>query len=231
MRALSRLELHDLDERLIHQYHVPLSATIARIGKGVVSLVDERYPHSRRVVIVAGSGNTGAIGLDVARRLAISGIPVCVVLSRPELFLKPTTKSLFLELPNDTMIGVSEEASDDELRDLLYSTNLVIDCLLGYPLLDCPHGEAHRLITLMNESAAPTLSVDVPSGFDADRGPIHDSYVRADATLMPALPRSAALAEATGALFLADAGIPDIWFKQEEIERPQYDARGLFALR
>ncbi len=231
MRALSRRELQDLDERMIHQYHVPLAVTLEKIAKGAVLLTEERYPYARRAVIVAGSGNTGGVGLILARFLAERGIAVCIILTQHELFLKPTSQRMFSHLHHDTMLGVSPEAHDDELRDVLYSTNVIIDCMVGYPLGRSPEGEVRRLIGLVNESPVPTLAIDVPSGFDADRGPIYGTHIVADSTLMHVLPRSAALSEDTGALYLVDVGVPEAWFRQEEIKPPEYDLRGLYPLR
>jgi len=90
--------------------------------------------------------------------------------------------------------------------------DLILDGLVGYSLRGRPRGRAAQLIAWANAQAAPTLSLDVPSGFDAANGNILDPAMVADATLTLALPKrglmAAALAQAVGALYLADISVP-----------------------
>ena len=68
------------------------------------------------------------------------------------------------------------------------------------------------MISWANAQSAPTLSLDVPSGFDAANGAILDPAIRADATLTLALPKrgltAASIAQEVGALYLADISVP-----------------------
>jgi NAD(P)H-hydrate epimerase len=56
------------------------------------------------------------------------------------------------------------------------------------------------------------LALDVPSGFDARNGTIHDPVIHADATLTLALPKAFLAAKrhehVAGALYLADISVP-----------------------
>ena len=56
------------------------------------------------------------------------------------------------------------------------------------------------------------VALDLPSGLDADGGPLHDPTIRAEATLTLALPklglRSPGAEVFVGDLYLADVGVP-----------------------
>ncbi len=65
-----------------------------------------------------------------------------------------------------------------------------------------------ELITWANDSTAPILALDVPSGINATTGEAPGVAARAESTLTLALPKTGLLPEKTGALFLADVGIP-----------------------
>jgi NAD(P)H-hydrate epimerase len=48
--------------------------------------------------------------------------------------------------------------------------DLLVDALIGYGLEEAPRGATRDLIVAANESAAPAISLDAPSGVDVDTG-------------------------------------------------------------
>ena len=85
---------------------------------------------------------------------------------------------------------------------------LVIDAVVGYSLRDAPRGPVMALIRAAQAASGPVLSLDVPSGVDADSGETLGVAVRPAATLTLALPKRGLRAENAGELWLADLGIP-----------------------
>ena len=71
-----------------------------------------------------------------------------------------------------------------------------------------PWGKAAALIRWANESEAPILSLDVPSGVNATTGETPGEYIRPRWTIALALPKTGLLPKMTGSLYLADLGIP-----------------------
>ena len=75
-----------------------------------------------------------------------------------------------------------------------------------------PHGGAEALIRWSGSTGAPILALDVPSGMDATSGDVHESTVRATATLTLALPKTGLVSgparTQVGELYLADIGVP-----------------------
>ncbi len=90
--------------------------------------------------------------------------------------------------------------------------DLVIDGVIGYSLRGAPHGGAEALIRWSGSVGAPILALDVPSGMDSTSGNVHESTVRATATLTLALPKTGLVSGPArayvGELYLADIGIP-----------------------
>lgn len=91
-------------------------------------------------------------------------------------------------------------------------TELVVDGLLGYSLRGSPRGDVADLIRWANERSIPILSLDVPSGIDADSGRVEDPSITATATMTLALPKEGLRAEPArgrlGELYLADISVP-----------------------
>jgi NAD(P)H-hydrate epimerase len=74
---------------------------------------------------------------------------------------------------------VDANAGETELGE----PEVVVDALFGTGFAGEPREGAAALIERMNDSGAPVLSVDLPSGVDASTGEIAGAAVRADATV------------------------------------------------
>ncbi len=108
------------------------------------------------------------------------------------------------------------EADGMSVCDLGDHPDLIVDALFGIGLSRAPEQEGANLIEAMNRSSAPVLSIDVPSGLDADLGSAPGAVVEATVTvtyigykrgLFTGLgPRCA------GTVVLAGLGVPDAAF-------------------
>jgi NAD(P)H-hydrate epimerase len=90
--------------------------------------------------------------------------------------------------------------------------DLILDGLIGYSLRGAPRGRPAELVYWANACAAPVLSLDVPTGFDAQEGVLLEPAIRADATLALGLPKrglaAACFAHAVGDLYVGDISVP-----------------------
>ena len=116
------------------------------------------------------------------------------------------------------------------------AVDLILDGLVGYSLQGAPRGRVAELIKWANTQVAPTLALDVPSGFDARIGSIHDPTSHADATLTLALPKRGLLARrhahVAGALYLADISVPPELYARlpEPLEVPHFAGGDILRL-
>jgi NAD(P)H-hydrate epimerase len=170
-----------------------------------IQLADVRRRH---VVVLAGRGGNGGGGLAAARRLAIWGAEVRVVLAHPDSAVGDVPKR---QLASLQAIGVRVHPPG-EAASLMHEPDVVLDALLGYSLDGPPREPEADLIRTANAHAIPILALDLPSGLDPDRGVPHDPTIRATRTLALALPKVGLLrpeaAESVGELWLADISVP-----------------------
>lgn len=153
------------------------------------------------VLVLAGGGGNGGGGISAARHLANRGIDVRLVLAEPErLAAAPGAQRRIFASTR------GRELRRDALGD--DRPSLVLDALIGYGLRDAPGGAVADLITWTHHCGAPILSLDVPSGVEATTGDTPGLAVSATSTLTLALPKTGLRTERTGALWLADLGIP-----------------------
>jgi NAD(P)H-hydrate epimerase len=92
------------------------------------------------------------------------------------------------------------------------AADLIIDALLGTGVRGAPTGEVATAIEAINQSGAPVLAVDLPSGLDADTGAVAGACIQATRTVTFALPKRGLLVypgrARVGEIEVAEIGIP-----------------------
>jgi len=152
-------------------------ALMARAGLAVARLALAVAPHAHKVVVFAGPGNNGGDGILAALHLHRLGRQVHVChLADPQRL--PADAADALRQARAAGLPLHGEVAAPDGADL------VIDALLGLGAARPPAGAIARAIAAANDSGAPVLAVDLPSGLHADRGqPLGAPAIRARWTL------------------------------------------------
>jgi NAD(P)H-hydrate epimerase len=178
----------------------------------------------RRVIVAVGPGNNGGGGLAAARHLANRGAAVRVILARPVNRLSEAGRhqlATLLEMSVDCCVAIYD-VPDAEIEREFASADAVIDAVLGYRASGAPHDGVLWLVERVARASAPVISLDLPSGVDADTGEASGSAVTATATLTLALPKpglfQAAGRERAGRVYLGDIGLPAALYRRLGLE-------------
>jgi NAD(P)H-hydrate epimerase len=150
------------------------------------------------ITVFAGNGSNGGGGVAAARHLANRGGDVSLVPSGSSR-LNPILRqqlALFEETPGRLCETPGEEVG------------LILDAVIGYGLSGVPHGRAAEMIVAINAIGVPIISLDVPSGLDADGGRTHGVAVVPTETLTLGLPKPGLHSAAAGDVWLGDLGVP-----------------------
>ncbi|HSW35354.1 MAG TPA: NAD(P)H-hydrate dehydratase, partial [Candidatus Limnocylindrales bacterium] len=124
----------------------------------------------------------------------------------------------------------------DCVRTELNSADLLVDALLGIGIERAVEGLLADLIRSINDSNVPVLSVDIPSGVDADTGLVLGCAVQAKWTVTFAFPKKGLLlhpgASYAGEIIVGEINIPSFLVENEPINllTASY-VRGLFPQR
>ncbi|MEX2446787.1 MAG: NAD(P)H-hydrate epimerase [Dehalococcoidia bacterium] len=173
-----------------------------------LSAIDLLGPHwrSARVVVLCGPGRTGGGGVCAARHLANRGVGVEVVTITAPQRADGYLGQQFLALAEaPATVTRWDEAFDAGAADL------VVDAVLGTGLHGEPQAVPRGLIRASlaaTEAGVPVLSLDVPSGVDADTGEAPGDVVRPVRTLTLGLPKAGLSRANAGDLWVADVGLP-----------------------
>jgi len=139
-------------------------------------------------LVVCGKGNNGGDGFVVTRLLLAKGAkPDCVLLgSSSELSGDALANYRRLK---DAGFPVRQASSRAEVEPLFRDRKVVVDAIFGTGLTRAPAGLAAEVITLINQSGAYVVAIDLPSGLDSDTGVPYEPTTNADLTVTMALPK------------------------------------------
>jgi NAD(P)H-hydrate epimerase len=216
MKLVTASEMRQLDRRAIEEVGIPGVVLMENAGREAAERLCRRYGslHPGPVLVLAGKGNNGGDGYVIARHLRNRGWHVrTVVLAPAEGIVGDAGIHLkTLGREGGEVTFTSDEESLAQALAAQKDTALIVDALLGTGLTSAVHGPYAQAIDWINGSAAPVLSVDIPSGIDATTGSILGRAVRADLTVTFALAKVGHAihpgAEMTGDLETVDIGIP-----------------------
>lgn len=204
--ALSRAEMVEVDRVAVEETGPTLLQMMEHAGQALCESAFEMLGdewRGARVAILAGPGGNGGGGICAGRHLANRGVDALVVTSRP-----PTqARGAAVEQLRTLAEGPARLVAWSDAFDL-GDVDLVIDAVIGYSLEAAPTGPLMALIRAANASPAPTLSLDLPSGIDADSGEAPGVAVQATRTMTLALPKRGLRRDNAGELAVADLGIP-----------------------
>lgn len=220
MRVISVAQMREMDRRAIEEFGVPPEELMDRAGAGVAAIVEHLAQTAAfanpRIHVIAGRGNNGGDAFAAARYLRENGFDVLVWLagavtelggaSQQHLSRLRATDVEIEELPTK---GDWEDAAKDGSQG-----DIIVDGVLGVGVSGPARGPAVGAIQYINMCAndALVVSIDVPSGLDADTGVAHGEAVKADITATIAFPKKglieAAALEYVGCVDVVDIGIP-----------------------
>ena len=158
-----------------------------------------------RVAVLVGHGNNGRDGMLAGTWLAEHGCPVDVVLSARHS-VSDTEQARLHELGARVLDA-------DRASEALNSAQLAIDALAGIGTRGALREPLASLVRQLNEARLRVVSVDVPSGIDADTGDVPGEVVNADVTVTLGAVKQGLLrfpaAERVGRLIWRSISVPE----------------------
>ena len=181
-----------------------------------------------RVAVVAGRGNNGGDALVCARHLMDWGLPTRVLIPVPVDELGGTAGLARAAQGAGAELLALGDGRGQGAERAISGASLVVDGLLGTGSRGAPREPTAAVISRVNRSSAEVLSVDLPSGLDADTGEVLGECVRAHHTLMLGVAKAGCLAPGArhwvGRGWLADIGIPREAYVRAGLEAPRWRA-------
>lgn len=152
-----------------------------RIADFVSALLKRR--NKKNVAVFCGKGNNAGDGLVVSRQLLCRGINADTFLLVPAHRLSSIARRNLKILKGITG-NIRRIKSLRDLEKINFSSYaILIDAIFGIGIRGRVEGMFYELIRQLNASRSTIVSVDIPSGLDADKGRALGIAVKADYTV------------------------------------------------
>ncbi len=137
----------------------------------------EYWPDANRIVICCGKGNNGGDGYELARIAYEQGLNVTVYSVGAIEELSPLAQAAALAAHTEDVPIYPYQNST------FFQADVIVDALLGSGLEGEVRDPYTQIIASINSSPIPVLSLDIPSGVEADRGQVLGVAVHANVTI------------------------------------------------
>ena len=185
-----------------------------RAGAALAAQVSSLLDPGELVVVLAGHGNNGRDGAVAARLLAAGGVRVHLLLAPRHAVRADEIDDL-----RQRAVRIADASDSEQLKASLHHATVAVDGLLGIGAsgaLREPLASFARDLNAARQSRGADLqvvSVDLPTGVDADSGAVPGEAVNADWTVTLGAVKQGLLrfpaAERVGTLVPAPIGIPE----------------------
>lgn len=210
-RFLTQDIARQIDERLMGSLGFSIDQLMELAGLSVAqSVAKEVQPCS--CLVVCGPGNNGGDGLVAARHLKHFGFA-------PEvLYPKRTDKELYSRLVLQCeILGIPILTSIPELGDYKF----VLDAIFGFSFSGEIRTPFDLIIRSIKESSIPVISIDIPSGWNVERGNTTGEGLEPQMLISLTAPKLCAQSY-EGIHYLGGRFIPPVLLQEYRLEIPNY---------
>lgn len=218
MKLFTRVQLQSWDKATIAA-HYDSSAELMEVAAHACAQVLLDKAPGGRYVFFCGTGNNGGDGLVMARTLHEQQIDVMVVIvGDPNQGSDDFRMNLQLSIDGDIPLQFMSELPDELDIDF---DDVVVDAIFGSGLNRPVEGWLADLIDEINVLTNPIVSIDIPSGLDADRMDEQEgAIVNADITLTIEVPKRAMLFpendQFVGKMVIVPIGLDPVFAEEED---------------
>jgi hydroxyethylthiazole kinase-like uncharacterized protein yjeF len=216
MRILTTEEVRQAEREAINRPDMSSLVLTHRAGHAVNQFCVAHF-NFRSVCVVCGKGNNGAVGLAAAENLRkIASETFVIILAQEASELSADAAAMCSRL-NIQPVWVADESDFDTkaVKEAL-GADLIVDAIIGKGLKPPLTGLAVKAVEAINDAFGTIVSVDVPSGVDADgKTPVHeggDDVVFAHGIITFIAPKPAhVFGELTsGPIAVSEIGVPPV---------------------
>lgn len=193
------------------------------------------WPHAKRILVLTGKGNNGGDGFVIARLATQQRKQVTLCHLADIEDISGDALIAYQNLPNS---GITLKCWSDVA---LQSFDIIVDAMLGTGIKGAVRAPFTEVIAAVNSAKIPVLSIDIPSGIDANTGNCINCAIKADVTVTFVGHKqglyTGSSANYRGRLYLSDLAIPsacypspdktvraDNWASLRELLKPRQAA-------
>uniref|UniRef100_A0A0N4ZNS4 NAD(P)H-hydrate epimerase n=1 Tax=Parastrongyloides trichosuri TaxID=131310 RepID=A0A0N4ZNS4_PARTI len=230
MKFLKQEEAIKIDQELFSKYGFSVEQLMELAGLACAQAIATEYKDSilkdknKEILIICGPGNNGGDGFVCARHLKLFGYS-------PRIYYPKPSKNKLME--NLVKQSIHFNINFDENINDLSKFSLIVDAIFGFsfkPPLRQPFEDILKALSL---TETPIASIDIPSGWDVENGPLKDScpVIKPNLLISLTAPKLCSKYFNGNAHYLGGRFIPDSLLSQYELNLPKYEGiQGIIKL-
>uniref|UniRef100_A0A182VXQ3 NAD(P)H-hydrate epimerase n=1 Tax=Anopheles minimus TaxID=112268 RepID=A0A182VXQ3_9DIPT len=228
MKYLNQQEAISVDEELFNEYKFSVDQLMELAGLSCAHAIADAYkPDSlktNKVLICCGPGNNGGDGLVAARHLSLMSYEPYIY------YPKRTGKALFKNLQHQAeCMGITVTADCPVSAKVETEFGLIVDALFGFSFKPPVRDAFHPIMDVLQKTTLPIVSVDIPSGWDVEKGPQTSCDIKPDCLISLTAPKLCAQHLTNAKHYLGGRFVPKRLEEKYSMSLPSYTGRDLFV--
>lgn len=225
VKYLNQSEAINIDKDLFEKYKFSVDQLMELAGQSCAIAIAKSYPllenSPNNVLVCCGPGNNGGDGLVCARHLKHFGYS-------PEIYYpKRTSNTLYERLLHQCMendIPILENQYIEKTMDLtiLHKYIFIIDALLGFSFKPPVREPFVCIINMLKNTTIPVCSIDIPSGWDVESGPLEENAIKPQMLISLTAPKMCASKFQGKFHYLGGRFVPKKLESQYNLNLPKY---------
>ena len=171
-----------VDKELMGTYNYSIDQLMEIAGLTVAKVVNQEYvvkskQNNLKIITLCGPGNNGGDGLVASRYLKEFGNEVEILYPKKNT-KNPLYERLITQCQNYGILINEKILETKEKYEKIFEQNdIIIDALFGFSFKGEIRQPFKTIIEAMKKFENKIISVDIPSGFDIDKGNIFDTFI------------------------------------------------------
>lgn len=170
-------QIRALERIAIEEAQIPEETLMERAGNAAYASLVESFEDIQSLIVICGKGNNGGDGYILARLAHADEIDV-EVYHLGEISDLPPAAAKAEQACRAAGVSISQFGPQIHLE-----ADVIVDAVLGIGVKEDVYGDALDAVNAMNSSLSEVISLDLPSGIDADTGDVLGAAVSASLTV------------------------------------------------
>ncbi|WGS64566.1 NAD(P)H-hydrate dehydratase [Marinitoga aeolica] len=181
MHILTADEMKKIDDSTSKEYGITSEVLMEQAAISIYNEITKNFNKNTHFLFVLGTGNNGGDGLATARLLYNEGyknIKIAIIGKNQSELFKKQLKTI-KKFGFDNFIEIN-----DDFKNHVSVADCIVDGLIGIGLKGELKKEMLEIINIINsKKRGKIISIDIPSGIDANTGKVFGNAIKADKTI------------------------------------------------
>eukprot|EP00770_Monocercomonoides_exilis_P007173 MONOS_7135.1-p1 / transcript=MONOS_7135.1 / gene=MONOS_7135 / organism=Monocercomonoides_exilis_PA203 / gene_product=RecName / transcript_product=RecName / location=Mono_scaffold00237:48644-49852(+) / protein_length=227 / sequence_SO=supercontig / SO=protein_coding / is_pseudo=false len=225
-KFLSQKEAIALDEAYFTECSYTVDQLMELAGQSVAHVAYSHFTDCKSVIVICGPGNNGGDGLVAARHLHFMKKNVQIFLPKPgksQLLQNLVKQMEMLHIPI-----IASYDSFDIMVDAFSKADLILDGIFGHSFHPPANPQFASIIEAMKKCGKPIMSIDIPSGWDVEKGDEAGEGINPEVLISLSAPKLCA-SFFKGHHYLGGHFVPEYLQERHELKLPDFPGSALYA--